>query len=628
MRFGLGFLDSLSSFKKAGRRRFSPEDIARASQWQEGFLPKEKQTPGLVRLNSPRSNFVFLFLLLVFLFGALHTRLFELQIIKGESSQFLADSNRYRHITARPPRGRIYSADGELLAYDKPGFRVVVELSQISNSVDYTPILSLLQLTEDSFQASIDFAKSNGYPVAVLVEGLDQETSLKIETIKASFPGVNIEISPLREYTYPEVYAPILGYVSEISDSELSRLSKRGYSGGSRIGKVGLEKFYEDKLRGAPGEQIWELNSSGERLRQISVREARSGLDLHLSVNHSLQIVTYNALQKALKDTSAGAGGVVVQDVKTGQILSLVSLPTYNNNLFSQGLLTKQDYQDLLNNPMKPLFNRVIQGEYPPGSTFKLVMATAALSENIVTPETVIIDNGAIAVGSFLYRCWKPGGHGPQTIVDALSNSCDVYFYTIGGGYQGQPGLGVSKIAEWARKFGLGASLNSDLPSEKGGLVPDSEWKLATKEEKWYIGNTYHISIGQGDLLATPLQINAVTTAVVNGGTLFEPRLAKDSTVVLRKGLASEETFRLVREGMRKAVTEGTAYPLRVSAYTSAGKTGTSETGDQDKTHAWFTCFAPYEEPEVSVTVFLENGGEGSHDAAPVAKQILDYYFK
>ncbi len=626
MFLGFGFLDSLSGFKKSARSKFSSGDIEEASEWQDGLLKKRTKLETLTS-NLSRANFFVLFLLLFFLFGVLHTRLFELQIIKGEINKYLADSNRYRHLIVRPPRGRIYSAEGELLAYDKPGFRIVLEVSEFAEEKDYSPILSVLDMEKKTMEESIEFAEKNGLPLAVLAEGVEQETALKVETIKGSFPGIKTEISPLRYYPYPELYAHVLGYVSEISSEELSKLDKRGYTAGSRIGKTGLEKYYEEKLRGAPGEQIWELNSTGERLRQVGKQDAQAGLDLNLSLQHGLQQTAFNALKKGIEESPAHAGTVIVQDVQTGHILSMVSLPSYNNNLFSQGLLSHSDYKNLINNARKPLLNRAVQGEYPPGSTFKMVMATAALSEEVVTPETIIVDRGAISVGSYIYRCWKPEGHGPQNLVQAIANSCDVYFYTIGGGYRGRQGLGVEKIAEWSRKFGLGSVLNCDLLGEKAGLVPDPGWKLSAKKEDWYIGNTYHLSIGQGDLLTTPLQVNALTTTVANFGTLFEPRLEKSSAVVLRRNIALPETFQWVQKGMRAAVTEGTAYPLRNAAYTSAAKTGTAEIGKQDATHAWFTAFAPYENPEVSVTVFLEEGGEGSHDAGPVAREILDYFF-
>ncbi len=613
-------------FNKYSKKNLSKADLEKALKWQDGMFKKRTNIESL-QTNLPRNNFVLLFLFLFFVFGVLHTRLFELQIIKGASNQYLADSNRFRKIIVRPPRGKIYSSDNELIAYDKPGFRVVLEVSEYMENEDYSELIALLNINSGELKQSIDYARNNGLPVAVLSEGVEQEKALKIEALKDNFSGVKTEISPLRNYPYPQMYAHVLGYVSEINSSELSRMAKKGYTAGSRIGKTGLEKYYEEKHRGAAGQQVWELNSSGERLRQLEQQEAQAGLDLHLSLNHSLQQVAYNALKKGLQESPAEAGAVVVQNTSSGQILAMASLPSFDNNLFSQGSLTQKEYENFLNNPLKPLLNRAVQSEYPPGSTFKLAVSTAALAEKIISPEKQIVDNGAISVGSFVYRGWKPGGHGPQNIVQAIANSCDIYFYTIGGGYQGQQGLGVEKIAEWSRKFGFGSPLGCDLPGEKGGLVPDPAWKLAHKKERWYIGNTYHLSIGQGDMLATPLQVSAMTTAVANNGTLFEPHLQKNSAVVLRKNIASPEILGIVREGMRKAVTEGTAYPLRSASYSSAAKTGTSQIGKGDVTHAWFTAYAPYEHPEVSVTVFLEEGGEGSHDAGPVAREILDHYF-
>jgi penicillin-binding protein 2 len=319
----------------------------------------------------------------------------------------------------------------------------------------------------------------------------------------------------------------------------------------------------------------------------------------------------------------------VVQDVKNGEILALVSWPSFDPTPFATGI-SESEYQKLLTDPRRPLFNRAISASFPPGSTFKLVTATAALEEKVITPSTLIDDKGFIAVGSFIFKGWAPEGLGLVNLETAIAKSSDIYFYTVGGGYGSQRGVGVEKLADWARRLGLGAETGIDLVGEVSGLVPDEEWKLAARGEPWYIGNTYHMSIGQGDVLVTPLQLNNLVVAIANGGTLFKPFLVKDvPPEILRADVASAETLDLVRQGMRAAASPGgTAYPVYDFKVAVAGKTGTSETGGKEKTHAWFTCFAPFESPEIAVTVFLEEGGEGSHDTAPVARQILENYFK
>ncbi len=444
----------------------------------------------------------------------------------------------------------------------------------------------------------------------------------------------------MRDYVEGKVFAHVLGFVGEASKEDLARLSDLGVRGGDKVGKANLELVDEQFLRGQPGERLIEVDTFGHQFRTLSEKTAVSGNSLVLTIDATLQKAVFDALSEGIEKSKAVGGAAVVQEVQTGEILSLVSLPSFEPNLFSTGI-SESDYQSLLSNPQKPLFNRAISGSYPPGSTFKLVTATAALEEGVITPSKTIDDKGSISVGSFVFKGWAPGGLGPVNLTTAIAKSSDIYFYTVGGGYGSQPGVGVEKLAEWARRLGLGAETLVDLTRETSGLVPDEAWKLQNRGEPWYIGNTYHMSIGQGDILVTPLQLNNLVAAIANGGTLFRPFLLKEvrdgqgsvlrrtTPEVLRSNVASPETLSLVRQGMRAAASPGgTAYPVYDFKLAVAGKTGTSEVGKGEKTHAWFTCFAPYESPEIAVTVFLEEGGEGSDDAAPVVRQILEHYFQ
>jgi penicillin-binding protein 2 len=329
------------------------------------------------------------------------------------------------------------------------------------------------------------------------------------------------------------------------------------------------------------------------------------------------------------------AGAIVAQDPGTGGVLALVSYPSFDPNTLSEGL-SQEEFNKISQNPAFPFFNRVISATYPPGSVFKMVMASAVLAENLISEHYQINDKGFISVGEFIFRNWKLDGHGLVDLRRALQVSNDTYFYTVGGGYGGVPGLGIEKISEWSKKFGYGSKTGINLQGEEGGFVPDGSYR------DWYLGDTYITSIGQGDMLATPLQVNQITSYFANGGYLLKPQIVKKiegagetDVEVISQFLISEEAYEIVREGLNLAVSPGgTGYPVydipdKFEGVTLGGKTGTSEFGgpDSDETHAWFTVFGPMDKATIALTVFLEGGGEGSHDAAPIARELLDLWF-
>ena len=630
MDFNETFVDNLV----VSRRRRRSSEIS--GNWQDALLPSAKG--GLnhsSRANKSASGgwrlLPFWFLLLT-IATILVGKLYTLQIAHGRENLLMSEVNRVLSQVVKPERGVILDRNGEVLARNRPGFNVVlnIEGSQIAGcQPSIANLANVLSLAEDEIFEKVEGAREDDKTTVTIKSGVDRDTILKIEANPDLFPGVSTEVEPVRDYVGGKAFAHILGFVGEASREDLARLSDLDIRGGDKVGKSNLERVYEQFLRGRAGERLIEVDAFGHQFRVLSGKPPVSGNSITLTIEAELQRAVFDALSEGIEKSQAAGGAAVVQDVNTGEVLALHSLPTFDPNLFSTGI-SETEYQNLLSDPRRPLFNRAVSGAFPPGSTFKVVTATAALEEEVVTPGTVIDDKGSISVGSFVFHGWAREGLGPVSLITAIAKSSDIYFYTVGGGYGSQRGVGVEKLAEWSRRFGLGSPTSVDLTGEAAGLVPNKHWKLEVRGEPWYIGNTYHMSIGQGDVLTTPLQLNNLVAAIANGGTLYEPFLFKKAPPkVLQADVASSETLDWVRQGMRAAASPGgTGYPVYDFKVPVAGKTGTSEVGKGETTHAWFTCFAPYENPEIAVTVFLEEGGEGSHDAAPVVRKILEHYFE
>jgi len=630
MNFNDTFVDNLAVSRRRRASLGPPKD------WRDAFLPSGRSNQSPNEAPPPGESasggwrLLPFWLATLFAIGVLTGKLYTLQIAHGRENLLLSNVNRVLSQVVRPERGVILDRNGEVLARNRPGFNVVLNLSDPISSIQY-PVSNLagaLLLSEEEILEKIKEAEKGDETSVTIKGGVDRDTALKIEANANLFPGVSTEVEPVRDYVDGEVFAHILGFVSEASKDDLARLADLAVRGGDKVGKSNLELLNEPVLKGKVGERLIEVDAFGHRFRALSEKPSVPGDSITLTVDAGLQKVVFEALSEGVDKSEARGGAAVVQKVDTGEILALVSLPSFDPGLFSTGI-SETEYQALLSDPRRPMFNRAISGAFPPGSTFKMVTATAALEEGVITPYTVIDDKGSISVGSFVFRGWALEGLGPVSLIEAIAKSSDIYFYTVGGGYGSQRGVGVEKLAEWSRRFGLGEATSVDLTSENSGLVPNEAWKLEARGEPWYIGNTYHISIGQGDMLVTPLQLNNLVAAIANGGTLYKPFLLRDAAPeVLRSEIASAETLDWVRQGMRAAASPGgTAYPVYDFKLPVAGKTGTSEIGEGDETHAWFTCFAPFDEPEIAVTVFLEEGGEGSDDAAPVVRKILEAYF-
>ena len=435
--------------------------------------------------------------------------------------------------------------------------------------------------------------------------------------------------------------AHVLGYVGRISEDELSQNKDRGYHLTDYFGKSGIEKQYENDLRGKDGAKRSEVDASGKIVKLIGEIEPSPGKDLVLSIDYGLQQKMAESLQASLDKAKVKKGAAIALNPNNGEVLAMVNLPTYDGNLFSKGI-SEADFKKLNEDENQPLLARAILGQYPSGSIIKPLFAAAALEEKIINRNTSILSNGGIKIGDFSFPDWKPGGHGMTNVTKAIAESVNTFFYAISGGWENIKGLGADKMKLYLEKFGLGKDSGIDLPGESIGRIPDPKWKEEAKKEPWYLGDTYHFGIGQGDLEITPIQMAKAISAIANGGTLYKPRLVKEivdsndknSVKIIEpqketENVISKENIDIVKEGMRQTVTAGSARSLNDLPVPIAGKTGTAQYGaNNEHRHAWFTSFAPYPNPEIVLLILVEGGGEGSEFAAPVAKDVYKYYFK
>ncbi len=586
------------------------------------------------------------FLVLVSVPLLLLAQSFALQIIQGEGLLSASEENRFCSQVIWAERGIIYDSRGKVLVRNKPGYRVAVNLLKMPPTFQThaQEVAEVLGIDYSEVLEKAEKALQENYRQVTIARGVAQEKALTIETAVNRWPEFLVEIEPVRDYPFGAILSHVIGYVSEASSKDRDQFPTEPYEG-EKLGQSGLELAYDQYLRGKSGARIIEVTASGNEENLVAERKPMAGKNLLTSIDLGLQEVASASLEKALKKYQGEGAALVAQRPENGEVVALVSLPAYDPNFFSQSLPDNEEkLRQLFQDSSSPLTNRAISGLYPPGSTFKLVTASAALEEKVITLDLRVNDTGFIAVGEFTFSDWKVGGHGPIGLTEAIAKSCDTFFYVVGGGYQSQPGVGVDRLAAWARRSGFGQLTKIDLGTEAEGLVPDSSWKEQVKGEPWYVGNTYHLSIGQGDLLVTPLQLNNYTNFLANGNNLWRPFIVeqvtgadgygvwKNSPRSLRENFISPETIRAVREGMHQATLGGgTAYfAFQNAGYSSAGKTGTAEYGDTQlkKTHAWYTAFAPYENPQISLTVLIEGGGEGSVAAALTAREIFDWYFK
>lgn len=598
--------------------------------------PKTAQSDSLfLGFAFPKQRFYWFFVFFACMLLVLVVKAFTLQVVQHEHYQALAERNRVRHVYVWPKRGVIRDRQGVVLADNVPRFQLLVRPHLLP--LNQAEREHLIQKLSHVFAMSVkdasalfpdEDAEDESY---VLVEQVTYEQALMVSLLLPDYPALHLETRAKRRYPHSadvSSLAHLLGYVGKINPEEYQANKDNGYKRSDDIGKTGLERSYESVLRGTIGDEVQEVDSRGRFVSILGRTAAVDGQDVSLTVDLDLQRFSEQALKKSMQTAEVTKGAVVVMDPRDGSILSMVSLPGYNNNFFSGGV-SSTVYQKLLNDPDKPLIARAFAGRYPSGSTVKIVVALAALQEGVVQATTKVLSNGGLRIGQNFFPDWKPGGHGVVDVRSAIAWSVNTFFYTVGGGYQAFVGMGVEKLASWYRAFGLGSVTGLDLPHETDGFVPDPEWKLEQKKERWFVGDTYNVSIGQGDLLVTPLQVARYTAAIANGGKLVQPHLAKQATSTVQNvsKAVDSKNVETVRLGMRDGVVYGSGRALSILPFAAAGKTGTAQWRNDRKTHAWFTAFAPFEKPEVVVTVLLEEGGEGSAVAVPVAKDILEYWW-
>ncbi len=563
---------------------------------------------------------------------------FYLQIVQGNNYFSLAEDNRIRTKYVKAQRGIFYDASGEVLVRNISGFSLFITPADLprDNKERQAVIENISSIIGLSSQEISDKLLDYRYffqPI-VIETGIDYQRAMALKIASADLPGISLEVDTWRQYLAGDSFSHLLGYVGKINSAEYES-NKNEYLLIDNIGKTGLEKSYENLLRGEHGKKLVEVDALGQEKKIISTTNFVPGDDLVLSIDADLQRKVYEVLDSQLKKKKTAV--VIISNPKNGEILSLVDYPNYNNNLFALGI-DSESYKKLIEDPQKPLFMRSISGEYPSGSTIKMVIASAALEEGIVTRNTTVNSTGGLQVSQWFFPDWKAGGHGTTNIIKAIAESVNTYFYYVGGGYGDFKGLGVELLDKYMNLFGLGDKLGIDLPGEKDGFVPTPEWKNEVKKEPWYIGDTYHLSIGQGDLLVTPLQVNFYTNVIASGGTLYKPELVKEiihssgereiiMPEVIRKDFVSASNINIVREAMRAAVVSGSARSLNSLPVMVAGKTGTAQWNSNKENHAWFTAFAPYNNPNFTITVLVEEGGEGSAAATPIAREILTYWF-
>ena len=626
--------------------------------------------------------------------GYLAMRAEKLQIIQGQGFFEKSQENRFLTRSIFPARGIFYDRNHKPLVENIPSFSLVFEKDIFMNAVVYasaspgpcvterenifdTNTVTSARVTPSASEADCTSSKNQdparhlrefvsllssilkkdntfffdaGFPSDFNVRNLSSrlvvardiplEMVAEVSARRDSLPGIEIVESYRREYAHPLALSHAVGFTGKISENDLSQNPQ--YQFEESIGKNGLEQFYDADIRGKPGKKIVEVDSRGRETRFRLTEEPTSGSPLLLTLDGGLQQVAYDLI-KNYTDGKKG-GSVVVTDVNTGAIRALVSFPGFDANRLSAGVSGKE-FQQIVGNRLSPLFNRSIAGEFPSGSVIKPLFAAAALQEHIIDPHKKIYDEGYIEIPnpyhpgeSSIFKDWRKQGW--IDFYDAIAYSANVYFYMIGGGYRDQKGLGIERLKKYGVAFGLGSRLGIDIAGEKNGFFPDPSTKSSTNPEDpiWRIGDTYNVSIGQGGLKITPLQITSAIAAVANGGKLYEPHLldaALDSEGnpvnrveprVIRENIISPEYLAEVRKAMRQTVTSGTARLLNDLPVNVAAKTGTAQAGGT-LTHAWFVAFAPYENPEIAITVMVEHGGEGSAIAAPITKEILKWYF-
>ncbi len=626
--------------------------------WQEidsweGYLSSDDQVLSKQRdiseivptRNFGNLNIIYLvcFLLCVILAG----RLWQLQIVQGKESLEKAEGNILHVETVYAPRGVIYDRNRNILAGNKSRYDLTVIPAHMSQDVEkrydcYLQISQILGKDSSEIRAIVEEKGINNWNEVKVVKDLEREKALILKT--KQLPGFEVENISSRKYYCDEQCAHVLGYTGQVSENEL--LADAEYQPIDQVGRAGLESYYERELKGTNGAEYRIVDASGETINVLTPREGVSGNNIVTALDMDLQKLAFEEISSQIGRGNTTGGSVVVSNPNTGEIIALVSAPAYSSEKMSAGL-TEEEYANLLNNDKLPLFNRPITGEYPPGSTFKIVSATGILSEGLADIYDYVNDQGTIRVVNkydpniiYYFYSWDRSGLGSVNIIGALEKSSDIYFYVYGGGWEDIEGLGIERIKEYSERFMISKTLGIDIEGERPGFIPTPEWKYKTFGEDWYLGDDYNTIIGQGSIQATPLQVNAYTAAIANGGKIYRPHIVNeviDSTgnvinrikpEIIKQDIALPEVIGIIRQGLEAVVNTGTAGIMKNAIVSVAGKTGTAQYENNTKEHAWFTCYAPVDNPQIAVTVMVEGGGEGSSVAVPIALKLVNEYFR
>ncbi len=617
------------------------DSLAKKKETELGISEKKLEVPLLKKIL--QGILIASFLLILVLFA----KTFQLQVVEGKKFSQLANENKFIINQIQAERGVIYDKELNQLVFNQLSFDLICQ----KNNLPQTDIEREKIIKEVSAIVKRDLKKEieNSTSSQVLIsENLDHQTLILLETKIKELPGFSIKNNIIRNYQDGPVFSHLIGYTGKIKTEEFER-DPEFYSINDYVGRTGIENFYEEILRKNPGKLRIERDAQGNIISQETISLPQSGKSLVLWLDTALQKKIKTALEKTFATIGSKKATAVALDPKTGGVLALVSLPDFDNNLFQKGG-DSEELQELLRDPLnlKPLFNRVISGGYLMGSTIKPLIASAALEEKIISPQKNINCAGKIVIPN----PWDPNAsttkkdwtvHGWTDMKKAIAESCNVYFYTIGGGYGDQIGLGPTKIKKYLELFGWGEKTGIDLPGETEGFIPDKKWKKKTWDTAWWDGDTYNLSIGQGFLQITPLEVVNSFAAIANGGKLLQPQVVKEivndkkevveeiKPKIIRQDFINPDNLQIVREGMRQAVTginspQASAVLLNSLPVSAAAKTGTAELGNNYYNN-WVTVFAPYEDPEIVLTVMIENIKGMQTAALPVAKEVLQWYF-
>lgn len=590
-------------------------------------------------LEAPVSEHIFRIgsVFMVILFGFLAVAAGRLMITQHERMAFLSSINRTVTVAVPPPRGLILDRTGLHLVENVPSFDLLVVSRQVSRNQDGTfngieSLARALKMTPDEITVALT-DRINRDGVFFLANDIGKDAALSL--VQDIPKGFHVITSTKRDYFHGEQFSSFLGYVGRVSKTDMA--GDDYYLPSDSIGRAGIEASYENVLRGAHGELSFQVS-------ELDERSAAQGFNVVLNIDAEAQRTLFNVLFDILKEAGLGEAAAIVQDPSSGAILAMTSFPSYDNNVFS-GQLSSEQFSALFESPQRPLFNRVVGGLYNPGSTIKPFIGMSALQEGVVEPGTTIPDCNAITIPNpsdpsdpYIFRNWRPE-YGAFNLKRAIADSCNIYFFSAGGGYGSIEGLGIERIVRSLRAALADTVLHVDVPGEESGFVPDPEWKWITRKEQWYQGDTYNVSIGQGDLLLTPLWLNAYVSAIANGGTLWRPRLGArvinniDETVLMYEAEQlgtlpfGANVIRTMQDAMEQTVLTGTAKILQNLPVTAAAKTGTAEVIKGTKINSLLTVYAPAENPQIAMTVLVEGSPENQGYAIRAAYQFLSWYF-